>query len=99
MRQRTFYALIGIIILTFVCVLVDLAGTAGNFTVLGHGTPVRQGLDLRGGLRVLLKAQDPKTATSDAMSAAVDIITKRVNAYGVSEPIVQTVGSDSIDVE
>ncbi len=99
MRQRTLYSMIGILILTFACLLVDLAGTAGSFTIFGHGTPVRQGLDLTGGLRMLLKAQDSKAATSDAMSAAQDIITKRVNAYGVSEPVVQTVGSDSIDVE
>src|SRR5437879_5546536 len=99
MRQRTFYFLIGIIMLTFVSVIVDLAGTAGGFTVFGHGTPVHEGLDLTGGLRVLLTAQNPKAATNDAMTAAQDIITKRVNAYGVSEPVVQRVGSNSIDVE
>lgn len=99
MRQRTFYFLIGIAILAISSLVVDLAGTAGNFKVFGHGTPVKQGLDLVGGIRLLLTADDTKSASNDAMNAAVDVITKRVNAYGVSEPQVSRVGSYSIDVE
>jgi preprotein translocase subunit SecD len=99
MRQRTFYFLIGIVILAVSSLLVDLAGTAGNFKVFGHGAPVKQGLDLVGGIRLLLTAEDPKNPTSDQMNAAVDVITKRVNGYGVSEPQVSRVGSYSIDVE
>ena len=99
MRQRANLFLIGIIILTAIAVLVDLAGTAGKFKVLGHGTPIHQGLDLTGGLSMELIARNPKAATPDAMSAAIDIITKRVNAFGVSEPNVTQIGSDGIDVE
>ncbi len=99
MRRRTLYFLIGIVILFVGSLIVDLAGTAGNFKVFGHGTPIHQGLDLQGGLRVLLTAKNPKEATNDAMNAALDVIVKRVNAYGVSEPVVQRVGSYSIDVE
>jgi len=99
MRQRTLYSLIGIAVLVFVALLIDLAGTAGGFKVFGRGTPVTQGLDLTGGLRVLLRAQHSNLATDDAMNAAVDVITKRVNAYGVSEPQVTRIGKDQIDVE
>ena len=99
MRKRTLYFLIGIVILFLGSLVVDLAGTAGDFKVFGHGTPIRQGLDLQGGLRVLLTAVNSKAATDDAMNAALDVITKRVNAYGVSEPLVQRVGNTSIDVE
>ncbi len=99
MRQHANLALIGIILLTIAAVLADLAGTAGKFTVFGHGTAIHQGLDLTGGLSMELKARNSKAATSDAMSAAIDIITKRVNAFGVSEPIVTQLGTDAIDVE
>jgi preprotein translocase subunit SecD len=99
MRRRTLYFLIGIIILFLGSLIVDLAGTAGGFKVFGHGAPVREGLDLQGGLSVLLDARNHKAATDDSMNAALDVITKRVNAYGVSEPVVQRVGSTSIDVE
>jgi preprotein translocase subunit SecD len=99
MRRRTLYSLIGIIILFLGALIVDLAGTAGDFKVFGHGAAIRQGLDLQGGLSVLLTARNSKEVSDDSMNAALDVITKRVNAYGVSEPVVQRVGSNSIDVE
>ena len=99
MRQRTLYYLVGILILALVAGLVYAAGTVGKFKIFGHGTAITQGLDLTGGLRELLQARDPKLATADAMSAAIDVITKRINAYGVSEPSITQVGADQIDVE
>lgn len=99
MRQRTFYVFIGIVVLAISSLLVDLAGTAGDFKVFGHGTAIKQGLDLTGGLRVLLTARDTKAATDDAMNAAMDVITKRVNATGVAAPQVSRIGTYSIDVE
>jgi len=99
MRQRNYYFLLGIILLFLVSLTVDLAGTAGGFKVFGHGTPVKQGLDLTGGIRVLLQARNCKGASQDAMTSAIDVITKRVNAFGVSEPQVSQVGSCGVDVE
>jgi preprotein translocase subunit SecD len=99
MRQRTYYFLIAIVALTLAAILVDLAGTAGNFKVFGRGTPVHEGLDLVGGLSMDLEAVNHKQASSDAMSAAIDVITKRVNALGVSEPQVTKLGNYGIDVE
>lgn len=99
MRQRANQFLLGIILLFAACLLVDLAGTAGGFKVFGHGTAIHQGLDLTGGLRMLLVAHDPSKATPDAMSAAIDVITKRINGFGVSEPQVTKVDCCSVDVE
>ena len=52
----------------------------------------RQGLDLEGGTQITYKA-DLKTIPSEQKSAALDsartIIERRVNLFGVSEPIVQ----------
>lgn len=62
---------------------------------------LRQGLDLQGGLKVLLEADVPagQVVEKDAMDAAKAIIENRVNALGVSEPLVQTVGENRISVE
>src|ERR1035437_1596351 len=99
MRPRTHYFLVGITLLNICAALVDLAGAAGSFKLLGRGTAIHQGLDLTGGLSMDLVARDHKKATDDAMNAALDIITKRVNAFGVSEPQVTRLGTDGIEVE
>lgn len=58
---------------------------------------LREGLDLQGGLRVLLQARG--NPTSQQMLEAVTVIQKRVDALGVTEPQVQTQGTDKIVVE
>src|SRR5574340_107696 len=59
------------------------------------------GLDLQGGLRVVYQALPAggKSPTSADLNTIKDIVERRVNATGVSEPIVQTQGSDRIVVE
>lgn len=65
---------------------------------------LKQGLDLQGGLQVLLEA-DPaalaaqKTEDRDPMDAAKVIVENRVNGLGVSEPLVQRQGENRIIVE
>jgi preprotein translocase subunit SecD len=60
-----------------------------------------RGLDLQGGLRVLLEADLPATTgiTMEQMQAARDIVENRVNGLGVSEPLVQVAGTRRILVE
>ncbi len=60
-----------------------------------------RGLDLQGGLRVLLEADLPADAvvTSEQIQTARDIIENRVNALGLTEPIVQVAGDRRILVE
>ena len=59
------------------------------------------GLDLQGGLSVVLEAQDTAKAplTSAAMDQAVKIIQSRVNKLGVSEPEIQRQGTKQISVQ
>ena len=59
------------------------------------------GLDLQGGFRVEYQAKQvgDRVPDGDAMSTIRDIIERRVNATGVSEPLVYTVGSDRVVVE
>jgi SecD/SecF fusion protein len=59
---------------------------------------LKLGLDLQGGLRVTLTAQEANPLRED-LSAARDIIENRVNQFGVAESLVQTSGSDQIVVE
>ncbi|MEM9772952.1 MAG: protein translocase subunit SecD [Chloroflexota bacterium] len=63
--------------------------------------PIRRGLDLQGGLQVLLEADlpDGQDVTEDQMSQARQIISQRVNGLGVSEPLVQAGGDGRIVVE
>ena len=62
---------------------------------------VRQGLDLQGGLQVLLEADVPsdEQISRDAMTATRAIVEQRVNGLGVAEPIVQSQGDRRISVE
>ena len=59
------------------------------------------GLDLEGGFRVEYQAlpKDGKFPGPGDLSTIRDIIERRVNSTGVSEPVVQTQGSDRIIVE
>ena len=55
-------------------------------------TPFRLGLDLSGGSHLIYKAdvsQIPTGQVSDSMNALRDVIERRVNLFGVSEPVVQ----------
>jgi preprotein translocase subunit SecD len=63
--------------------------------------PIRLGLDLQGGLQVLLRAEPPsgQDVDEETLNATRDTIERRVNELGVSEPLIQTRGSDQIVVE
>ena len=62
--------------------------------------PYVLGLDLQGGVSLVYQA-DLSTVTDKAaaMSGLRDIIERRVNIFGVSEPTVEVVGTDRLDVE
>jgi protein-export membrane protein SecD len=63
--------------------------------------PIRLGLDLQGGLQVLLAADVPanQQVTPDQMDTARGIVDRRVNAIGVTEPLVQVEGDRRILIE
>lgn len=82
-----------------VVIIVIIA--AGLWVVQNPNYPVMRGLDLQGGLQVLLEADVPpeENVTADQMDTARQIIDRRVNALGVTEPLVQTEGERRILVE
>jgi preprotein translocase subunit SecD len=59
------------------------------------------GLDLQGGLAVVLEAKDTEKAprTSDSMDQAVNTIQNRVDKLGVAEPTIQRQGEWDISVQ
>lgn len=69
-----------------------------NPGLFGRPIEVRPGLDIQGGVRVLMRA-DQEDVTPEQMEEVRRVIDRRVNAIGVAEPIVQTAGSNRIIVE
>jgi preprotein translocase subunit SecD len=61
------------------------------------------GLDLKGGSHLVYRAdltqKDPSQTDEDAMEGVLKKIERRVNAYGVTEPVIQKLGSDQILVQ
>ncbi len=73
----------------------------GSFVVL-LTLPLQLGLDLRGGAQLTMEVQPTKDVTQikpEDLAAVKTVIENRVNALGVSEPLVQTVGQDKILVQ
>lgn len=62
---------------------------------------IPKGLDLAGGVRVVLQAQDKPDSpvTPESMQTALEVIRRRVDALGVAEPVLQIQGRDRIAVE
>jgi preprotein translocase subunit SecD len=65
---------------------------ATSQTNILNTTPFQLGLDLAGGTRLVYKADLSQIQgnKSEAMSALRDVIERRVNLFGVGEPLVQT---------
>lgn len=62
---------------------------------------LKLGLDLQGGVSVTLEAdpEEGQTVTADDMANLTDIISNRVDEFGVAEPLIQQEGDDRIIVE
>lgn len=101
MRIRPWHTLIFIALLTLVTTWVALPSDWGNINGWKDNLYIRQGLDLQGGLQVVLEARPPEgeSISSDALDGTRDTIERRVNELGVSEPVIQTRGDDQILVE
>lgn len=106
MLQRNLRMLVGIIIVAAAALYIAVPNSPGvhlsAFGVnLNQDFPIRQGLDLQGGIQVLLEADVPASQIIDpgSMNAAVSVVQSRVNALGVSEPLVQLAGGNRIIVE
>src|SRR5437868_12843798 len=104
-QQRPTVLLVVTAILVALAVYVVLPGPGINFTIgsttINNPLEIRQGLDLRGGLQILLEADVPAGTVIEAanMRVAKEIVESRVNALGLTEPLVQVSGDRRILVE
>jgi SecD/SecF fusion protein len=82
-----------------------VAALVGAVLLAVPGSPLYKkpvlGLDLRGGLEVVLKAVPPKNhkLTSADLDRSVSIMQSRINKLGVSEPEIRKQGSDQIVIQ
>jgi preprotein translocase subunit SecD len=98
-QYRMLTLIIVIIILT---ILIDLPNNPGIHALgIDKEIKTRLGLDLVGGLRVLLEADVPATqeVTDTEMNTARSIVENRVNGLGVTEAVVVRAGGRRISVE
>ncbi len=64
--------------------------------------PIKYGLDLAGGMHLVLMLDESQKASSDPaadLDATLVVMRKRIDEFGVAEPLIQKVGNDRIVVE
>jgi preprotein translocase subunit SecD len=64
--------------------------------------PLKLGLDLQGGMHLALELDQSKQVSADPkrdLQLALTVLRKRIDEFGVTEPLIQQVGDDRIIVE
>ncbi len=77
---------------------ITVINPVNNETLFARNVEPRLGLDLQGGLQVLLEADIPadQDVEGDAMEIARDIVQQRTDALGVNENVIQIAGDRRI---
>lgn len=87
-RQRSLLALIFILVIAAITVIATI--------------PIPLGLDLRGGSQLTIQVKttpEIQQITERELDAVKRVVEGRINGLGVSEPVIQTVGTDKILVQ
>ena len=87
-----------------IAILVGVAGWQPYAHKARTGDWLKLGLDLRGGMHLVLEVDDPDgVMTTDVKSDMIDrvarIIRLRIDEFGVEEPLIQKVGRERLIVE
>jgi len=90
-----------IVFITIGATWISVPGDALDVAGFKSDHPIRQGLDLQGGLQVTLEARPPGGGSVDSgtLDGTRDTLERRVNGLGVAEPLIQTRGDNQIVVE
>ncbi len=89
-----------LVVIAAIAILAVYMLWPNNPGLFGRPIEVRPGLDIQGGLRVLLAADAAAGVIEPGkMDQAKQIVDRRVNALGVAEPVVQVSGNNRIVVE
>src|SRR3954462_9586946 len=101
--------LIGVMIVASIIYLIPRDRTIREQNAQGitHDTterriPIKYGLDLQGGMHLAVGLDTSLTKVAnpaDALQRALVVLGKRIDQFGVSEPLIQQVGKDQIVVE
>ncbi len=96
-RDMQFFVLIVILFVLSIWIALPIQ----HPTVIGRDLNLKKGLDLAGGLEVLLQANMPEGQQVDyqALQATKSVIDNRVNGLGVTEPVVQIEGKNRIIIQ
>lgn len=96
-RTKLRLSLVGILIITILAGVVDYPkGPDLHIGSVEKEIKVHLGLDLQGGTSLLYSADVSKIEDADrqtALDSVRDVIEQRINAFGVSEPVIQTIRS------
>jgi preprotein translocase subunit SecD len=87
-KQRPLLAVIFVLVIAAIIVLVQF--------------PIRLGLDLQGGSQLTLQikqTEQTREITPEDLEAIQNVVERRINALGVSEAVVQTVGNNQLLVQ
>lgn len=98
-RNKQAYVRKGALLRFWMVIAVIAAVFAGLIGWLAGN--IRQGLDLQGGTHIVMQAEDTaqNQVTQDAMTQVINIMQKRINEMGLTEPIIQQEGSRRIIIE
>ena len=97
-KKKTFWGVLGIILLTVLAVLIVIPSDRIPVINKVFNKNFRLGLDLQGGTQLVYQADLESLQfgnKTEALQGVRDVIERRVNAFGVSEPRVQISGGIS----
>ncbi|NHM26059.1 protein translocase subunit SecD [Desulfofundulus sp. TPOSR] len=105
MKWNKIFILAGIVVIVALATVAAVSPVFKNNPYLGKYLPlvkdITLGLDLQGGVHVVLEAKDTPEVkvTPDTMKQLMAVIQRRVDQFGVAEPVIQQQGRDRLIVE
>lgn len=95
--RNIWWTFVGIVVVLLIALYIDLPGT---HSFMGQNVAINKGIDLAGGVRLLLRADKGQNPTQGQMDIARNVIQQRAaGGLGVAEPQVSQVGNDAIAAE
>ncbi len=90
-----------VLVLLVLCLLVLISGYYAFQTAFDREEGIKRGLDIAGGLYVLMETVETgdRDVDDDAVERAIEIIRNRVDELGVAEPVIAAQGDDRIRIE
>lgn len=82
-------------------ILILVILIASVLAVYPPGEKIKLGLDLKGGVHILLQAKGTQDnpITGDSIERLIAVLRNRIDQYGVAEPVIQREGGDRVVVE